>query len=652
MPVIDVSDSKNKDVIFEYKEKLNESKNLFFTFIDSCQDFICLKDNNFKYVFANKAFTDFIKINEEDLIGETDFDFMDAKTAKQCRISDQKAIDENTTFKTVEEAYGKLYETCKFPVNIGNDKIGVGYYIRDITNQQIQQETINKISETNRIIMDCMLKPFTSVQEQLDYALFEAIKLTESQYGYINFYDENKKEFYLNTFTKEVISDCKITEKQTTYQLDKSGFWGEAVRQRKTVILNDFNASNSIKKSYPEGHVKIEKFMGIPIFENEKIVATIGLANKKSDYSDNDAQAMTVLMNGVWIAMKKHEKEIVNEYLSYHDYLTGIYNRRYFDEDIKRTISQKEFPIAILVGDINGFKIYNDTFGHLEGDKAIVETAKRLGSIICDGNTLARVGGDEFAIILSGKSEEEIRSYLNILESKMNAMSDELDEKRILTISWGYGIQKKEEDTIDTLWKEAESFMYRRKYYSKKSTRSNSVNITMKTLFAKSEREKNHSERVGLLCEAIAKKMHLEKSEVEKLQVAGCFHDIGKIGVDENILNKTEKLTKSEWEILKLHSAKGAGILENTTEFSEISDLVLSHHERYDGSGYPNGIKGEEIPLGARIISVADAFDAMTNERSYKKALSHQEAIDELKKCAGKQFDTNIVDVFITKVLT
>jgi diguanylate cyclase (GGDEF)-like protein/putative nucleotidyltransferase with HDIG domain len=317
-------------------------------------------------------------------------------------------------------------------------------------------------------------------------------------------------------------------------------------------------------------------------------------------------------------AREEASKQIL--YLAYHDYLTGLYNRRYFDEAFCRLCGgdANASPPAILIGDINGLKLYNDSFGHVEGDKALLDIAERIKESIDENDILARVGGDEFAVIVTGRKEEsDIRKYMDQIEQKVNTG----DKKNNLTISFGYGIQRNKEDTPDDLLKEAEAFMYNKKYYNSRSARSNAVNVIMETLFAKSERERNHSQRVGFLCEAIAAGMQLDKQSVDKIRVAGFLHDIGKIGIAESILNKIGKLDKKEWETMKLHSAKGAGILDNTVEFREIADIVLSHHERYDGKGYPNGLKGKEIPLESRIIAIADAFDAMTNDRTYRNKM-------------------------------
>ncbi|NCB52412.1 MAG: PAS domain S-box protein [Clostridia bacterium] len=754
--------------------QLEKEKKQFETFINSSSEVIFLKDENFNHIMANKKLEEFLGVEESRIIGRTDYELMDAESAEFCRNTDKEAISRNETVGFTRRVSDKVFELRKFPVPIGENKIGVGAFIRDITNESKQREIINNISETNRIIAQCMMKPFSNIQEQLDYALHEALHLTESRYGYIFFYDEDKKEFSLNHWTAGVMDECAVIEKQTKYQLDRTGMWGEVVRQRRPIIVNDFDAPNPLIKGCPNGHVEIHKFMSLPIFENDKIVAVIGFANKKTDYSENDVQAMTLLMSGVWIATKRKEKEeetenllrqtqamindheavmlivepasgkileansaatkflgyskaellsltttdinlisakearenrlmaynkeqkyftipyrlkngeikIVdiysspieynghkvlfsiifdvtkreeskkqNEYMAYHDYLTGLYNRRFFEEEFNRRNGGDDdgYPIAVLMGDVNGLKLYNDTFGHLEGDRALKDVVHRIQKYANSEDVIARIGGDEFAIIKFNTCLQDVKTYLDDIDKQVN-YGDENKEGEALTISFGYSIQRKREDTLDALIKEAETFMFNRKYYSSKSARSNTVNVIMDALFTKSEREKNHSERVGLICKTIAEKMQLDRRLIDRIRVAGLLHDIGKIGINEGILNKDGKLDGNEWEIMKLHSAKGARILENTVEFYDIADIVLSHHEHFDGSGYPKGLKGEEIPLASRIICVADAYDAMTNTRSYRKAMSAEEAVKELNKYAGSQFDPEIVSVFVRSI--
>lgn len=365
----------------------------------------------------------------------------------------------------------------------------------------------------------------------------------------------------------------------------------------------------------------------------------------------NDEGQVLALEGVIFDETERQEVAKQNEFLAYHDYVTGLYNRRFFEEEFERRKKNEEFPIVILLGDINSFKAYNDTFGHIEGDNALRNTGEKIRRTLGQGDVLARVGGDEFAIIVSGINGDEIKEYFDKIEGESDSFSQDSPGDRLITISWGYGVQRKKTDTLDMLQQEAEAYMYNRKFYNHKSMRSKTVDVIMETLFMKSEREKEHSERVGNLSEAIARKMDRRQSELDKIRVAGLLHDIGKIGIDEAILNKKEKLDSKEWDLIKLHPGKGAGILFNTIEYHDIADIVLSHHERYDGSGYPNRLKGQDIPLESRIIAIADTFDAITNERPYKRPMSMEAAIKEMRRSAGTQLDPEIVEVFIKDVL-
>ena len=354
-----------------------------------------------------------------------------------------------------------------------------------------------------------------------------------------------------------------------------------------------------------------------------------------------------VLFAIIFDVTQKEEIAKQNEYMAYHDYLTGLYNRRYFEEEFERRTERGDFPVGLLIGDVDGFKVFNDTYGHAEGDKTLKKIAASLRTLVENDDALARIGGDEFAVIVSGKDMPGMLKYIDELNRRYDTAADAFSKDELTTISWGCALQKEQGDTLDSLEKEAEAFMYNRKFYSHRSLKSKTVDTIMQTLFTKSEREKNHSERVGLLCESIARHMHLSNEDVNKIRVAGFLHDIGKIGIDEAILNKAGRLNASEWEIMKLHSVKSAGILDKTQEYQEISEIVLSHHERYDGQGYPGKLQGEAIPPEARIIAVADTYDAITNDRPYRKPLGKSAAIEEMKRSAGTQLDPKIVSVLI-----
>jgi len=265
-----------------------------------------------------------------------------------------------------------------------------------------------------------------------------------------------------------------------------------------------------------------------------------------------------------------------------------------------------------------------------------------------EGEIISRIGGVEFAVLLPNT---DIGKTAQIADQIKERATKEKVANIELSISYGYDTKKDDTHSIMDILVNSENHMYRHKLYERSSIKSKVVDLIMNTLFEKSDRESLHSNRVSAICQAIASKMNFDKSYIDKMRVSGLVHDIGKIGVDEKILNKAGRLSSDERNEIERHPEAGWRILSATNEFSELAQFVRDHHEKWDGSGYPNGIKGEAIPLEARIITVADSYDAMTSERPYKKALSKEEAINELKRCSGTHFDTEIVNVFVNQVL-
>ena len=344
---------------------------------------------------------------------------------------------------------------------------------------------------------------------------------------------------------------------------------------------------------------------------------------------------------------KKIESEIL--YLSYHDHLTGLYNRRFFEQELKRLDTSENLPMSIIMFDVNGLKLVNDSFGHDAGDRLLKKAAEVIKNICRNEDMVARIGGDEFVLFLpktSSKQCVEIANQIKEQSAKEKVANVEL------SISYGYDTKEVEKQSILEIIANAENYMYRYKLFERSSNRSKTTDLIMNTLFEKSNREAAHSNRVSSICQLIASAMNLGIDAVNKMRIAGLIHDIGKIGVAESILNKPGYLTTDERREIERHPEIGWRLLSSTNEYSELAQFVLNHHEKWDGSGYPNGLKGEAIPLEARIIAVADAYDAMTSERSYRVALSKEKAIEELRKGSGTHFDPEIVTVFIDQVLT
>jgi len=343
---------------------------------------------------------------------------------------------------------------------------------------------------------------------------------------------------------------------------------------------------------------------------------------------------------------KKREEEI--KYLSYHDQLTGLYNRRFYEEELKRLDTKRNLPISIIMGDVNGLKIINDSIGHVMGDELLKKVAQVMANGCRADDIIARLGGDEFVVLLP--KTDHIQAE-RIIKRFNELLIDEKVGTLAISVSFGYQVKNNESEKIHDMIKAAEDQMYKYKVLNSSSTRRNTIDLIMNALYEKNHREMLHSKRVGEICEAIALKMNFENETIYRIKVAGLMHDIGKIGIEDETLNKPQALDADEWVIMKKHPEIGQRILSAANEFSEIGDFIFEHHEKWDGTGYPRGLKGDEILLQARIIAVADSYDAMTSYRKYGKKLSQEEAIDEIKRCSGTQFDPAIVRTFIEKVL-
>jgi len=343
---------------------------------------------------------------------------------------------------------------------------------------------------------------------------------------------------------------------------------------------------------------------------------------------------------------KKSQDEIT--YLSFHDHLTDLYNRRFFEAEMERLDTERNLPITIIMGDVNGLKLINDSFGHSVGDELLIRIAKKLKKSFRADDIIARVGGDEYAILLTKTDGSEAQKLIvRMIESLKKEKVRDLE----VSISFGLATKTDLSQTTDLVMKKAEDHMYNNKLFEGPSARGRVIEGIVATLNAKCPREKAHSERVSELCVAMGKELKFEGVEIKTLKVFGLLHDIGKIAIIDDILNKANGLTDQEYKEIMRHSEIGFRILSTANDMSEIANYVLSHHERWDGKGYPKGLAGEAIPLPSRICAIADAYDAMTSDRSYRPAMTHEFAVEELQKNAGIQFDTELVDIFLKKVL-
>ncbi|HKM40047.1 MAG TPA: PAS domain S-box protein [bacterium] len=353
-------------------------------------------------------------------------------------------------------------------------------------------------------------------------------------------------------------------------------------------------------------------------------------------------------IHGVVIVFRdvSQEREYQNRIirLSQRDFLTGLYNRRFIRQQIGLLKgSRYNLPLSVIMADINGLRLVNDIFGHQQGDGVLKQAANILKDNCRKEDIVARWGGDEFLILLPRtdvKSAERIRSRIEQVASDSDAPIANI------SIALGLAVKKKEAQTFDQVLAAAEEDLYRHKLLMSKSYRNTIVNTMLATLYAKSQETEEHAMRLKEHSTLLGRRLGLSAQELDELELLALLHDIGKIGVDANILNKPDVLSLTEWKEVKKHPEIGYRIASNIPELCTVAEYILHHHERWDGKGYPQGLKGEEIPLLCRILALADAFDAMTSDRPYRKAISREQALTEIKRNAGSQFDPRLAEEF------
>ncbi|MDM8534186.1 diguanylate cyclase [Clostridiaceae bacterium HSG29] len=369
------------------------------------------------------------------------------------------------------------------------------------------------------------------------------------------------------------------------------------------------------------------------------------------EFSNNDKNMKTYVSGVISSARditerKINEQEI--EYKSYHDELTGLNNRTYFNEKLDEYNKEYNLPLGIILADLNGLKITNDTLGHIKGDILLKKVAEILKTFNKYRSLIARIGGDEFIMLVPNKNEAEIREICDNI--KKMCLESEKDPIRP-SVALGYAVKEKNIDKFPVLFKKAEDNMYENKMYESEST-NNSILISLEAMLRETTNETfEHSIRLKNNAVKIGEELNLSNEELKTLSLLADLHDLGKIGVPQKILQKPGALSESEWKKIKRHPEIGFKIANSYPKLNRIAEGILSHHERWDGKGYPRGLKGEEIPFLARIITIVDAYDAMITTRPYKKQMTKEEAIKELINCSGTQFDSDLVKIFIEKVL-
>ncbi|MDD3269321.1 MAG: PAS domain S-box protein [Syntrophomonadaceae bacterium] len=615
------------------EDELKKSQQQMEQVIENLPDATSVIDHEGKVVFWNKAMEAMTGVSKEEIIGRGNYEYAIPFYGERRPVLVDLALMSNREYDQIKGKYefirqdgaiitGETYVPCTYHgkgaylwgaasklIDVDGNIVGAIQAVRDITERKELEKARAEEAAIQKMTLLSIGDGVISTDDQGKIKLFNKVAeqltgwLQEEAFGkpleeVFNIYNEFTRERCLSP-SKEVLGTGKTVE-----------------IANHTILVSKDGTDRPIEDS------------AAPIKDEDGKINGVVLVFR--DFSE-----------------KKERQEKIN-YLSYHDYLTGLYNRRFFEEELKRLDTERNLPITLVMADVNGLKLTNDAFGHVMGDRLLSKVAEIMKNECRTDDIIARIGGDEFMFLLPNTDAEEAK----IIVKRINGtLAQQKIDSIVPSVSFGWATKHVATEVMNNVSKQAEDNMYRRKLSESSSMRNRTIKVIISTLYEKNKREEQHSQRVSELCSAIGHALDISAENIGELRAGGLMHDIGKIALDEAILNKPGTLNDAEWFELKRHSETGYRILMSVNEFSQIAEYVLAHHERWDGKGYPKGLKGEEIPLQARIMALADAYDAMTCDRPYRKALSDDMVIAEIERNAGKQFDPIIAGVFLEKVL-
>jgi len=756
----------------KYKEntKIIDNHNyLLKSFIDADESLIYLKDEKLCYLFVNKAFERFYNLKASDVIGKDDFSISEAdetEFAQSRRNTDLAVLKENKLIVDEVRWQNRIFQTIKFPVKLLNGATGVGAFIKDITVEYRNQYIVKQAAMRNEILFKIFSHENILPEQEYDYILDTAIKLTDSAYGFLIYRNPDNNK--LNVWTDRAAAGSALPENKD--EMIQNLIVSEIVNQENPLIIDD-NHTFSPDEPYRD----ISRMMTVPIVVNQEMQLLAVLCNKSYEYDNNDIYQVSLLLRGLLISIERHkhntelnkalykmkenesrlqlildttaeailgfdadgicvfcnnsglnllgynnQSEIIGQdihkllfhesqtevdkdncklyrvirdgeaihiddevflrkdkskinveynahpqfhngkvtgfvitfsdiaqrkkneeeiiYLSYHDPLTGLYNRRFFEQELKRLDVKRNLPISIIMGDINGLKLTNDVFGHIVGDEIIKKTADILRKICRADDIIARWGGDEFIMILPNTSARDAYKVVNRIRKAFTKVQMKLLK---YSISLGYAAKKTEAERMDWIINRAEELMYLEKTTKIENIDYENIKNIYKHLQAENPRIKEHALNVSSYCEKIGKHLNFSEANIALLKEVAYFHDIGKVALTESEVDFRPDYRK--------HPTVGFRILNVSEKTMEFAKYVLSHHERWDGTGYPKGLKGEAIPLISRIVAVAEHYDNL--RRNKEHLLAKDKALQTLIERAGTRFDPDIVDIFVEMVI-
>lgn len=583
--------------------------NLLEILIDTIPYSLWLRNIDGKFIFVNKYYADSLNLKKDDIIGKTLNELYPKELAKEYEGNYEEVIKYNKP-RLFSGYFEDTFLECYIaPINKDNNiEMFLGILQNQTDRKKYEEEIIKQkhlLETLINTIPDCVFHKDTDG------------RYVDCNVAFAKEYYGKEKQEIIGKTDREIKANLDINNKMID----------DIVNADKEVIKSKFKKSKTVRIKSDENNSKYMESIKAPILNSfGSVTGIVGVARNVTK---------TVILE------EKLKK------MSYKDKLTELYNRAYFDEKINEFKDEKYLPMSLIMGDVNGLKIVNDTIGHLKGDELLVDICNVIKKSCRKQDFIFRWGGDEICILLPNTSEIEAEVICERIRKNCdNTPTDTIP----LSIALGTSSKNTCDRNIDDLLKEAEDRVYRDKLLNSRGGRSFMIDSLQESLGQKHPQTEEHTDRVVSYAKRLGIRLKLSNDKLNELILSAKLHDIGKIGIPDEILLKPGKLNEDEFMIMKTHAEKGYRIAKSNPEIEPVAKCILAHHERYDGKGYPLGLKGEDIPLLARIICVVDSYDAMTSGRSYKAKISKECAINELKRCSGNQFDPYIVEEFLEEI--
>ncbi|MGB2799081.1 MAG: PAS domain S-box protein, partial [Dehalococcoidia bacterium] len=668
---VDVTERK------QVEEALRRSEYKYRSAIESARDGILLVDDNSVILDANRTCVNAVGYEyKEQLIGRSVFDIVAKETPEDIQERVNEILNKQGYITNVE-LMAHSRDGREIPVEVNISQVvdekgrptGAIIVIRDITERKRVQDEILRYTRSLEALhaISVTVSQTLDLNEMLNSALDKVLEVVEIDAGYIHLFDREQGELVLKAH--------RGVSEQHVATIERLEVSEEAMQRWHRYPEPAFNTRQVLTESAREVVGPAARKEGVatsvlvPLWSKSVMHGGLTLSSRtQRRFSPEEVELLKAIGNEIAMGIENAGLLEKTRELSATDELTGLFNRRQFYDVLESEMNRMQryggcFTLAML--DLDDFKEYNDRFGHTNGDAVLRSLAQMFKTVLRKPDMAFRYGGDEFTVILPSTDAVKAKNIIDRIRSKRlkGLKADNEGLEPCLGFSAGIAQFPENAETADGLVFLADTALYRSKRGGgNKSTlvselgeltsdvmdsaTMDQVYALAATVDARDPHTYGHSKRVATISEMIGKEIGLSIRELADLRAAALLHDIGKVGVPDSILTKPEKPEENEWKILRKHPVEGANIVGYVKELERLVPLIRHHHEWYDGSGYPDGLKGEDIPLGARIISVADAYDTMTTSRPYRDMVSQDEACEELRRCCGTQFDHQLVDTF------